>query len=243
MAMPNPLAPFHKIYIINLPSRDDRRREMDAQLKRIGLSLISPDLELFAAIRPPDAGDFPSIGARGCFLSHLGALRNAVAHGHERVLILEDDLNFSDDFIRRMPLVGERLDCADWSMFYGGYRLDRAVPTADGGCAVLPARDGVQTTHFVGFRGPAIAAAVAYLEAQLDRPPGDARGGPMHIDGSYSWFRRDHPELMTLLAVPELGHQRASKTDVTDLGLRDTVPVVRNVVAGLRRMKNLLSSR
>jgi len=241
--MPNPLASFHKIYIINLPSRDDRRQEMGAQLKRIGLSLISPEVELFAAIRPADAGDFPSIGARGCFLSHLGALRNAVTDGHERVLILEDDLNFSDDFVRRMPLIDERLDCVDWSMFYGGYRLDRAVPTADGGCAVLPSSDGVQTTHFVGFRGSAIAAAVTYLEAQLNRPGGDARGGPMHIDGSYSWFRRDHPEFTTLLAVPELGHQRASKTDVTELRLHDTVPVVRSVVARLRKMKNLLSSR
>jgi glycosyl transferase family 25 len=236
----HPLALFRKIYVINLPSRDDRRREMQAQFQRIGLGLAAPLVELFPAIRPGDRGSFPSVGSRGCFLSHLGALQKAVGEDLDRILILEDDLNFSDDFMQRVPLVAERLRGDDWSMFYGGYRLDRPVAGAQAGCAVLAAEDGVQTSHFVAFRGPVIAGLVAYLEAQLTRPAGDPRGGPMHVDGSYTWFRREHPQHSTLLAVPELGYQRASKTDVHELGLRDTAPVVRTAMAALRKLKNRL---
>jgi hypothetical protein len=238
--MPHPLDLFDKIFVINLATRDDRRREMDEQFRRIGLALDSPLVEVFAAVRPDDRGDFPSVGARGCFMSHLGVLKSAAARGFARVLIVEDDLNFSDDFMQRTAAVAERLRRNDWSVFYGGYRLDRAVPDVQAGCAELPANAGVQTSHFIGFRGPAIGSLVAYLEAQLARPPGDPGGGPMHVDGSYTWFRREHPDLSTVLAVPELGYQRASKTDVHDLGLRDSVPIVRTAMAALRRLKNKL---
>lgn len=36
----------------------------------------------------------------------------------------------------------------------------------------------------------------------------------MHVDGAYSWFRKDHPFLRTLLADPELGYQRPSRSDI-----------------------------
>ena len=238
--MPHPLDLFDKIFVINLATRDDRRREMDEQFRRIGLSLDSPLVELFEAVRPDDRGDFPSIGARGCFMSHLGVLKRAVEQRLGTVLIVEDDLNFSDDFIQRISSVAERLQRQDWSMFYGGYRLEQAVPEVHGGCADLSADAGVQTSHFVAVRGAAITGLVGYLEAQLARPAGHPRGGPMHVDGSYTWFRREHPELPTVIAVPELGHQRASKTDVHDLGLRDSVPIVRSAMAALRKLKNRL---
>lgn len=238
--MPHPLDLFDKIFVINLATRDDRRREMDEQFRRIGLALDAPCVELFEAVRPDERGDFPSIGARGCFMSHLGVLKRAAEHRLGAVLIVEDDLNFADDLMQRIPMVAERLRRQDWSMFYGGYRLDQAMPEVCGGCADLPANAGVQTSHFVAVRGAAITGLVGYLEAQLARPAGDPRGGPMHVDGSYTWFRREHHELSTVIAVPELGHQRASKTDVHDLGLRDSVPIVRTVMAALRRLKNRL---
>ncbi|MBC7483864.1 MAG: LPS biosynthesis glycosyltransferase, partial [Rhizobacter sp.] len=96
----------------------------------------------------------------------------------------------------------------------------------------------VQTTHFIGFQGEAIAAAAAYLAAMLERPPGDPDGGPMHVDGAYSWFRRAHPEFQTVLAVPPLGYQRASRTDIHDLAWFDKLPVVRELVSAVRRARN-----
>jgi glycosyl transferase, family 25 len=180
------VTPFAKAYVINLPSRSDRRREMSAELKRIGL-----EAEWFNAVRPDDRGEFESIGARGCFLSHLGVLRRSL--DLESVLILEDDVNFVRDF--RWPKIRP-----DWSIFYGGYRFR---PDGD-----------VETTHFVAFRSNAIRLLVPYMEAQLSRRAGDALGGPMHVDGTYLWFRREHPELVTVLARPELGYQRHSRSDI-----------------------------
>ncbi len=37
--MPHPFEVFDRISVINLATRDDRRREMDVQFRRIGLAL------------------------------------------------------------------------------------------------------------------------------------------------------------------------------------------------------------
>jgi glycosyl transferase, family 25 len=58
----------------------------------------------------------------------------------------------------------------------------------------------------------------------------------MHVDGAYSWFRRQHPEVITLLAMPELGHQRSSRTDIHDLNWYDRSIVLRPLVSVLRRI-------
>jgi len=235
--MKHPLDLFDRIYIINLASRADRRAEMQEQLQRIGLSLQSPRVHLFEAVRPPNAGGFPSLGARGCFLSHLGVLQHAEANGLHRVLILEDDLNFSADFMKRGAGVLEQLNQEDWAVFYGGYHLPSPIDKP-AGCVQLASDQPVQTTHFVAFRGQAIPAAAKYLEAMLQRPSGHAEGGPMHVDGAYTWFRAAHPQWQTFIAVPELGHQRASRTDIHALRWHDRVPVVRDAVALLRRALN-----
>lgn len=57
-----------------------------------------PPIQWVAACRPHDAGGFPSIGSRGCFLSHLAVLEDASAKGFERILIVEDDVDFLKDF-------------------------------------------------------------------------------------------------------------------------------------------------
>jgi hypothetical protein len=235
---------FERIFIINLPSRTDRQAEIAAQLNAVGLSLAAPNVELFAAVRPDAPEGFPSIGARGCFMSHLGVLRTAQRLGLQRVAIFEDDLDFAADFkLRIQPLLAQ-LAGANWSMFYGGYHLERALHDRPGGELLEAQPDElIGTTHFVVLQGDAIAAAVRYLEAILARPAGDPAGGPMHVDGAYNWFRRANPQFKTLLASPELGFQRASRTDIHDLRWYDTAPLIRNAVAGLRWVKNALKRR
>lgn len=70
---------FERIYIINLPSRPDRRRAVLADLAGASLAADDPRLRVFPGIRPADAGNFPSLGARGCYLSHLGIWRRGGA--------------------------------------------------------------------------------------------------------------------------------------------------------------------
>lgn len=230
---------FDQIYVINLPHRVDRRREMAEQLKAINLSFESTGVRLFEAIRPEDAGGFESIGTRGCFLSHLGVLRDAHARQFQRILLFEDDLNFARDFTSRIPDVAEALDRVDWSMFYGGYSLAE-IPRAGAReiVAEVPPGDAIQTAHFVGFRGEAIGEIADFLEAMLSRPAGDPRGGPMHVDGAYGWYRREFPSRTTMLSVRELGYQRSSRTDIHNLGWLDRAPAIRHAMGLLRSVRN-----
>jgi glycosyl transferase, family 25 len=230
---------FNKIYVINLLHRRDRRREMLEQLSKIGLSFDCPVVQLFRAVRPESADGFPSIGARGCFLSHLEVLRDACKRGFERILILEDDLNFAPNFNVRMWDVRSALEQVDWSVFYGGYVMKTPLQR-DGNNTIVLANPGdlIQTTHFVGFRGQTICNAVGFLEAILKRPAGDPNGGPMHVDGAYNWLRDEYSSRITVLAGSQLGYQRSSRTDIHPLCWYDRIPGVRQAVGSLRMLGN-----
>ncbi|MEO6716867.1 MAG: hypothetical protein ABIM50_06415, partial [Novosphingobium sp.] len=84
---------FDRIRVINLAERRDRRRDMARELAAIGLA-NDPRVSFFPAIRPENAGDFTSVGARGVYLGQLAILREAAA-ANESVLILEDDCTFA----------------------------------------------------------------------------------------------------------------------------------------------------
>jgi glycosyl transferase, family 25 len=187
---------FDRIYVLNLADRVDRRVEMAGELARIGTGYRDPRVRLFPAIRPDDPAGFPSIGARGCFLSHLALLREARDAGLEHILVLEDDCDFVRGIDARLPTVLDALDAERWAIFYGGYDLDSS-PALRSGTELMLADPAlpIRTTHMIGFGRAAIAGLVPFLEAMLDRPPGSAEGGPMHIDGAYGWFRRGRPDL------------------------------------------------
>ena len=94
-----PLLPLiDAIYVINLEHRADRRIEMAQQLSRIGLDYDHPKVRLFPAMRPARPGEFPNIGSRGCFLSHLNIVKGARAQGFGCIFILEDDADFKTKF-------------------------------------------------------------------------------------------------------------------------------------------------
>ena len=233
------LTTFDALYVINLPNRADRRREFDAELGRVGLSLADPRVRLFAAIRPEDKGGFPDIGSRGCFMSHLGVMTAALAEGFESIVVCEDDLDFSRDFGARIAALLPALERLPWDIVYAGFQTPPAGDPVDGHPEIrLVAPDEpIVCMHFIFFRATALAPLVAYLERMLTRPTGDPAGGPMHVDGALSRFRADHPEIRTLVVVPALGHQRSSRTDIHALAWFDRMPVVRDIVTRLRRLR------
>jgi len=228
---------FDGIRIINLRHRSDRRREMATELKRLGLGFDHPQIALFEASRFEDKAGFPSIGARGCFDSHLSILSEALAAGAESVLILEDDLDFVRAIETLAPPALAQLAETDWAIFYGGYEGDAHAQQGSASIRQVPPQQAVRTTHFVAFRAPAIAAAVPYLQAMLQREPGSPEGGPMHVDGAYSWLRAAHPQLETWVAQPMLGVQRPSRTDIHTLRWHDRVPLVRAAAGAARRLR------
>jgi glycosyl transferase family 25 len=220
-------ASFDHIYVVNLADRTDRLAEMAGELERIGTSFDDPRVRRFEAIRPADPGGFRSIGARGCFLSQLEVLRDALRTGHRRILLFEDDLDFVPDIERLLPPVLDALDAHDFGIFYGGYQYPDGEGYGRSKAPLVKADPNrpVRLAHFIGFDRSVLERLVPYLELMIARPAGSIAGGPMDVDGAYGWFRAAHPELHTWLAEPQLGVQRPSRTDISSPGLLDRLPV------------------
>jgi len=222
---------FERIFIVSLPERKDRRREMTEQLKKVGLA-NDPRVQFFDAVRPTDRGRFGSVGANGCFSSHLQILQKSAGSS---VLILEDDCDFTDA-VRTASLPD------DFDIFYGGY-LEASDPSNLNDSNIIG-------SHFMGFNAASAQKAADYLNGLLaDKIEHDPRAvkDPTYdpqilppIDGAYVWFRRAHHELNTIFAEPQVAMQRPSRTDIGDQKFYDRIPVLRGAADWARRLKRKL---
>jgi glycosyl transferase family 25 len=222
------MASKQSIYVINLERREDRRREMEEELVRIGWNAT-----FFPAIEPTSSAGFPSPGARGCFLSHLSVLKAAREAAVERLVILEDDVNFVCNFKERWQSLETELTALDWSIFYPGH----AISNLPAGISVLAPECGVLCTHFMVINRSAISKIVEGLETILSRPPGHPLGGPMHVDGAYSTIRAQNPKLDTYALFPILGYQRSSRTDIRGARWFDRLNLLQSAVDVMRKIK------
>jgi hypothetical protein len=226
---------FSRTYILNLPERADRRHEMTRMLARIGMSPDPGKLEFFPAIRPNDAGGFPTIGARGCFLGHLEILRTALRQGAQRVLVMEDDLEIVPEFPAIEAGVVQTLSTRPWAFVYLGHVIKDLPSSPD---RFVTSTASTMCSHFYGIGQPAISWLVEFLESLLQRPPGHPDGGPMCYDGALSVFRYRRPEVLTLFSSPNLGWQRSSRSDCYPNRWFDRVPIARHATAQLRKWRN-----
>ena len=213
-------AHFDSIRIINLPRRTDRRREMEQEIKRAGLE-GDARVEFHAAKSFDDAGTFYSSGARGCYDSHLSILKEA-AENDQNVLIVEDDCDFE-------PRAATYALPRDWQIFYGGYGPDWVENPETS--------EHIEGSHLMGFRSDIVRKLADYLD-QL-RLKTDHPG----IDGAYMWFRREHPDVRTHFAVPCIGNQRQSQSDVGQRRFFDRTPGLMQAAAVARRLKRWLKRR
>jgi hypothetical protein len=236
-SMSHPLVSFDRVRIINLADRADRRREMVEQLNRIGGT--TPSVSFFKAHRPSERGEFESIGARGCFESHLAVLRSARDDKVQNLLLLEDDFDFTRDGVERAELLLPQLAESPWDFFYGAHLLPAK---GRAGLVEIPAEEPILTASFVAFRGRVIPMVVSFLEAMAKRPAGSPEYGPMHVDGAYTTFRNLNPQFATFAAFPAFGKQRSSRSDITPSGMiLDRWSGTRNLAKLLRRTRNRLS--
>ena len=233
---------FQRVYAVNLPERKDRRQLIVKELEEAGMPLTPHRVEIFSAIRPDEAGGFPSIGARGCFYSHVAILKQAKHQGLSNILIVEDDLEISAKFRTDQAVIVEQLRQQDWDFVYFGHveKVEQKSPLA-----LVPFSKGMMTTHFYAVNGRIFDRLVRFMEELQQRPPGHPDGGPMQIDGAYSTFRAQNPDVITLIASPNLGWQRSSRSDISPKWW-DTVPGLRQLVGAARiskiRLKRWLSS-
>lgn len=226
---------FDKSYIINLPERLDRRQEMEQELKRFGLSESSSKIKFFPAIKPNEQGEFPSIGARGCFLSHLAILKEAKSQNFHNLLIMEDDLSFRNLLVEHQDAVTKELHRLSWDFAYLGHSLNLEPK---GEIIFQECSDEIRQSHFLAINGKIIEQLVDFLEELLKRPGGHPEGGPMHVDGAYSTFRKQNPSVITLIANPSLGFQRSSPSNVSGFKWFDSLPVFSQLATAVRQAKN-----
>ena len=232
------LQSFDRIAIINLPERTDRRRAVTRELRGLGVAVDGERVRFVDAIRPDGPGDFPSTGARGCFLSHLMTLRQAQADGVQRLLVLEDDVMFSPALGRAAHLA-PALQQGDWHLAYPGHMQ----PARPGPLRWARSDEPLVCTHCYAVQAAALPVLVAYLEACLRRPVGHPDGGPMHVDGALTQLRRQRPDLVTLLASQSLAGQRSSRSDIIGPSWLDRVAGAgpAGLVRGLRNRWHRLS--
>ena len=226
------------IYVINLEHRTDRRAEVEQQLARIGLDFDHPKVRLFPAVCPQDCGEFPNIGSRGCFLSHLNILKDAYEREYECIFILEDDADFTSLFCNITTDETALIRKTKWEIFHLGslYAPDEKTDADYGFFTSIVKSAPLKLTHAILFKKPAIKNLIPYFETMLTRKSGDPLGGPMHVDGAYGWFRSAHPEITTMATKTQWLTQRSSKTDIHDPSWKEHIPMI-NVA---RRIKNKL---
>ncbi|QND70464.1 LPS biosynthesis glycosyltransferase [Tardiphaga robiniae] len=189
----------------------------------------------FPAIKPAELQGFPSIGAHGCFMSHLAVLKEG-QRCHQHVMIIEDDLDFVDDFQSRWGDIFADLEAQPWSIFYPAHFIE----TLPAGISEVAPGTGVMCTHFMMFHRDAVAEIIGGLELMLQRPPGHSDGGPMHVDGAYSTLRAQRPSLRTFAYSPALGTQRSSRSDIADLKFYDRMAALRPTARIFRELKRSL---
>jgi hypothetical protein len=227
---------FERIVVINLPQRLDRRREMEAQLRNLSLQA-----EFFPAVQVTVQDDWPSLGARGCFLSHYTVLKNALESGVRNVLILEDDLDFSPSLPSSQPELLSQISTQPWDFLYLGH-IEPVPSQSSGDPQLLLWTTALQTLHFYAVNQTVLPRLVAYLEQVQSRPDGHPLGGPQHVDGAISMFRAQNPDVTTLIASPAMGSQRSSLSDITRAWY-DDLPIVGKLVNTARRLRRSILAR
>jgi len=212
---------------------------MAQQLARIGLDYNHPKIRLFPAERPKTPEEFPNIGSRGCFLSHLNILKDAYAQNYDCIFILEDDADFSTAFCNMSVPEAVLIKETEWDMFHlGSFHTPDLKEDTDYQffTSVLQSAP-LKLTHAILFKRTAIIDLIPYFETMLTRKLGDPLGGPMHVDGAYGWFRNAHPKIIAMATKKQWVVQRSSRTDIHEPSWKERIPLINFV----RRIKNRLT--
>jgi GR25 family glycosyltransferase involved in LPS biosynthesis len=104
---------FDKVVVINLDRRIDRMEQLVPQLNKLGI-----EYERFSAVDGKELDISPIIAGT---MSHVEVLKN---NRDTKILVLEDDALFVDDFNEKFEEVMQTLP-VDWDIFYLGALLPK----------------------------------------------------------------------------------------------------------------------
>lgn len=229
---------FERSYVINLSDRADRRGQAEQEFRRVGIQIPNDTVRFYTATRPPDKGSFSDIGTRGCFVSHRDILQLASRERLRNVLVFEDDVSFrsiEDSFERE--LLAQLSKEEDWDVILFGY-LSPHDDALIGPLARWP--NDILGMHFYAVNGRFIPTMLRYMNECELRPRDHVDGGPMPADGAYNHVRYLNPEVKVLLSVPNLAHQRSSRTDIAETRIFDRIDWLRPILHGARSVKHQL---
>lgn len=222
-----------KCYGLTTADRPERQAHIQGELQRVALPF-----EVYFAERPPDPGGFASTGARGCFESHLRALRAARDEGVGVAVLAEDDVVVAGRFLELLPEIQRELADRSWTILLLGYLSTgspaRHFPLEFVSEHLARAEHWEFTgSHFLAVNGEALDDVIASFEARLE--PGGHR---IAVDGAYNEFRKIHGH-ETLVCVPNLGHQAPSPSGIANsAGIRQRllkVPTIQRPVLAIKR--------
>ncbi len=139
----NPFHFFDAIYCINLDAEQGRWSQMQKRFQKLGIAR--------RVLRVP-AVETPDLHHAGCALSHRRILAESRRHGHQRIMVFEDDALFHRDILACLKRNLAELERQDWQLFYlGGHRWGRRHSKAEG-CQDLETVCGFLTcTHAVAY--------------------------------------------------------------------------------------------
>jgi glycosyl transferase, family 25 len=226
---------FDRSYIINLSDRTDRRRQAEREFRRCGVSIPNGKVQFYTAVRPADKGRFEDIGTRGCFYSHRSVLELASREHLRNVLIFEDDVSFRDVGEAFERQVIGRLSHEDWDVVYFGY----SIPSDESLVGPLMRwPNDIQGAHFYAVNGKFIRTMFEYMNECELRPRDHPDGGPMPADGAYNHVRYVNPNINLFLSVPNLAHQRSSRTDIAQTHIFDGIMWLGPIMHWVRAIKH-----
>ncbi len=243
------LASFAHPILINLPERSERLADSVAELsKASGRPIeVGRDAEVINPARFAQAGGFANPAYRSNLDAHLRAARWARESGHERVLVLEDDVAFGPVWSTWAPGLLEQLSDRPWLLANLGYldawgeapvRPDVALPGSESfrprgvGWARFDGR--VNGSHAYFLHETILDDWIDHLEAVLTGTPGDNLRGPMSSDGAINTFFWIDPDRIRLVVTPNVAGTRPTRSDITP-GPVDRLPVVGEVAEAIRR--------
>ena len=116
---------FDQIYVINLDHRKDRLQQVNNLLSsyNINYKRISG---VFLKEKYPDVLNntthTSSLGHLGCVLSHVNCCIDALNNSYDKILVLEDDINFIQEHIENInyDTLLKEVNSVDWGLFYLG---------------------------------------------------------------------------------------------------------------------------
>jgi hypothetical protein len=227
---------FDRVSIIHLPEREDRYRALGRELRRLGIDIGGPKVEIPYAPRPADAHGYASRGVYGSFLSHYDILKRARADGIETVWVLEDDAIFSRRLARDQERFVDFLRRTPWDFCYFGHTLSHELHGQPRG--LIPYSGSFDWAHCYAVHARVLPRLLAYLDETTLNPPEHPRGGRMYIDAAYTYFRGHNPDVVSLVANPVLSLQKGCTSSLVGGYWYDRLRLTRPFVALARAARD-----